>query len=101
MFPLLKQCYASALLTKPQLAGKLVLKFGIVGDPEVGGIVEGAEIAEESDLKDAEMETCVRESLMTLTFDKPPSGGGYVSVTYPILFAPGDPPPEEGGTPAP
>ena len=27
---------------------------------------------------------------MTLTFDKPPSGGGYVSVKYPVEFAPGD-----------
>jgi hypothetical protein len=101
MFPLLKQCYASALERRPELGGRLVLKFGIVGDPQVGGIVEGAEFADESDLKDDEMETCVRESVMTLTFDKPPTGGGYVSVTYPVLFSPGDPPPEEGGAPAP
>ena len=92
MFPLLRQCYDSALKTKPTLAGRLVLKFAIVGDARVGGVVESAEIAEESDVKDDEMRLCVRESLMTLTFDKPPSGGGLVTVTYPILFSPG---PEE------
>lgn len=90
MFPLMKQCYESTLKRRPTLGGRLVLKFAIVGDAQVGGIVEDAHFADESDLKDDEMQTCVRESLMTLTFDKPPTGGGKVTVTYPILFAPGD-----------
>jgi hypothetical protein len=96
MFPLMRQCYESALLRRPALAGKLVLSFAIVGDPRVGGIVEDADFAEESDLKDTEMETCVRESLMTLTFDKPPAGGGKVTVKYPVMFSPGDEEPEAG-----
>ena len=95
MFPLIKQCYDSALKRSPALGGRLLIKFAIVGDPQVGGIVEEAAFADESNLKDEEMETCVRESVMTLTFDKPPSGGGKVMVTYPILFSPGDEPPEE------
>lgn len=90
MFPLLRKCYEGALERRPTLAGKLVLSFRIIGDPSVGGVVEDTGFAEESDLKDAEMETCVRESTMTLTFDKPPSGGGVVSVTYPVLFSPDD-----------
>ncbi len=90
MFPMMKACYNSALARRPTLGGKLILKFGITGDPQIGGVVEDAQFAEESDLKDPEMETCVRESLMSLTFDKPPSGGGYVNVTYPVLFAPVD-----------
>jgi hypothetical protein len=90
MFPLMRSCYEGALKRNPKVAGKLVLAFDIVGDPEVGGIVEGADFTEESTLKDEEMATCVRESLMTLTFDKPPSGGGRVSVKYPVEFAPGD-----------
>ncbi len=95
MFPFLKGCYDGALKRRPRLAGKLVLSFKIVGDPEVGGVVEDADFAEDSDLKDPEMETCVRESLMTITFDKPPSGGGYVTVKYPVLFSPDDEP--DGG----
>lgn len=91
MFPLLKSCYEGALKRRPALAGKLALKFTIVGDPQVGGVVDTAEFADESDLKDSEMETCVRESLMTLTFDKQPSGSGKVDVVYPVLFSPGDP----------
>jgi hypothetical protein len=98
MFPLLKSCYEGALKRKPDLAGKLVLGFTIVGDHDVGGVIEDADVEDDSTLKDDEMETCVRESLMTLTFDKPPSGGGYVTVRYPIAFAPGDePPPDDAG----
>ncbi len=90
MFPIMKECYASALKRQPKLAGKLVMKFAIVGDPQVGGVVEDAEFAPESDLQDDEMQTCVRESLSALTFDKPPEGGGRVTVTYPVLFSPDD-----------
>jgi hypothetical protein len=98
MFPILKQCYGAALKRRPELRGRLVLKFSIVGDPQVGGVVEDASIGEESDLEDPEMETCARESLLALTFDKPPSGGGLVKVTYPVLFSPGDD--EEAGAEA-
>jgi RNA polymerase sigma factor (sigma-70 family) len=99
IFPLLKSCYAGALLRQPKLGGRLVFKFTIVGDPSVGGVVEDADFAEDSDIKDDEMRTCTRESMMTLTFDKPPSGGGYVTVTYPVLFAPGDDEPADAGAP--
>jgi outer membrane biosynthesis protein TonB len=99
MFPLLRQCYESALARRPDLGGKLTLRFTIVGDGDVGGVVEDAEIHESSTIQDEEMETCARESLMTLTFDKPPKGGGYVTVNYPIVFSNGPPPdePSEGG----
>ncbi|APR77399.1 Hypothetical protein A7982_02746 [Minicystis rosea] len=100
MFPLLRQCYEGALERRPKLAGKLVLGFDIVGDPSVGGIVEEASFAEGSTLQDPEMETCVRESLMTLTFDKPPTGGGRVSVKYPVEFAPEGEEPDGGAASA-
>jgi hypothetical protein len=90
IFPLLASCYQEALSRHPTLAGKLVFSFRIVGDPSVGGVIEDAEFAEGSEIKDAEMETCTRESMMSLSLDKPPSGGGYVTVTYPVAFAPGD-----------
>ncbi len=96
MFPFLKGCYADALRRKPKLAGRLVLSFKIVGDSQVGGVIEDAAFADDSDLKDPEMETCVRESLLSITFDKPPEGGGFVKVTYPVLFSP-DEPGSDGG----
>jgi hypothetical protein len=71
MFPLLRKCYEGALARKPTLAGRLVLTFRIIGDPSV-----------------------------TLTFDKPPSGGGEVTVKYPVMFSPGDDDDDDGGAPA-
>jgi hypothetical protein len=97
MFPLLRECYGDALSRQPKLAGKLVLKFAIVGDPSVGGVIEDADFAEESDIQDDEMRSCVRESLMSLTLDKPPEGGGKVTVTYPIAFSPDDDGEDAGG----
>ncbi len=90
IFPLLRECYEEALSRRPKLGGKLILTFTIAGDPSVGGIVEEADFAEESSIQDEEMRTCVRESLMTLTFEKPPEGGGYVTVRYPIEFSADD-----------
>jgi hypothetical protein len=90
IFPLLRSCYEAALARNPKLSGKLVFSFRLVGDPAVGGVIEEAEFGEGSDIEDAEMETCTRESLLSLTLDKPPSGGGYVTVKYPVEFAPGD-----------
>jgi hypothetical protein len=94
IFPLVKECYEQALKRSPKLRGRVIVNFTLVGDPEVGGVVDEGDIDESSDLKDAEMSTCVRESFMTLTLDKPPAGGGTVTVKYPILFSPGD---EEDG----
>jgi hypothetical protein len=99
IFPLLASCYKEALSRNPKLAGKLVFSFRIVGDPSVGGVIEDAEFADGSEIKDAEMETCTRESMMSLSLDKPPSGGGYVSVTYPVAFAPGDDEDDDAGGP--
>ncbi|HEY4116875.1 MAG TPA: AgmX/PglI C-terminal domain-containing protein [Byssovorax sp.] len=99
MFPLLRKCYESALAQRPALAGKLVLDFTIEGDADVGGVVEDADFDDASTLHDDEMRTCVRESLMTLTFDKPPRGGGKVTVKYPLAFSPG-PDPSDSAAPA-
>jgi hypothetical protein len=88
-FPLAKQCYEDALKRTPGIAGKIALHFTIVGDEKIGGIVEDASVGEESTLHDEEFETCMSESMMTMTFP-PPRGGGTVTVMYPIDFSPGD-----------
>lgn len=88
-FPLARQCYEDALRRKPGVAGKVLLKFTIVGDEKIGGIVEESSIGEESTLRDDEFDTCMSESMMSMTFP-PPKGGGTVTVTYPIDFSPGD-----------
>jgi hypothetical protein len=87
--PLAKQCYEAAIERDAGKAGKLVFSFVIVGDDDSGGIVESAETVKGTTLDDEELVTCLRESMLSLSF-APPENGGSVSVTYPFLFDPGD-----------
>jgi hypothetical protein len=89
-FPLARQCYDVASTKNPALAGTIELKFRILGDPSIGGVVSEATLGEGTTIDDPEMQTCMRESMMSITFAAPPHGG-EVSVTYPIVFSPEDP----------
>jgi hypothetical protein len=89
LFPMAKQCYEELLARKPDAGGRLEMEFTIAGDDKIGGIVEEASMAKTSSLTDERMETCVRESLLTLSFP-PPAHDGVVTVVYPIVFGPGD-----------
>jgi len=88
-FPLAKECYQGVLERHPERSGKVALHFTIVGDERIGGIVEEATVGDESTLRDDEFDTCMTESMMSMTFP-PPKGGGSVTVVYPIEFSPGD-----------
>jgi hypothetical protein len=89
LFPLARGCYADALKRDPKVAGKLVLSFSILGDPKIGGVVDKAKLLDDTTIADPELQTCVRESLMSVSFAAPP-GDGEVSVVYPIVFSPED-----------
>lgn len=90
IIPLVKQCYEQALLERPGTAGKLVVRFSIVGDPELGGLVEQSEIVDtEGGAADEGLSTCVRETMYALRL-KAPEGGGRVVVTYPFIFRKSD-----------
>jgi hypothetical protein len=89
LFPMARKCYEDLLARKPDAGGRLEMEFTIAGDDKIGGIVEEASMADTSSLKDEKMETCVRESLLTLSFP-PPAHDGVVTVVYPIVFGPGD-----------
>jgi hypothetical protein len=93
LVPVAIECYESALADEPELAGTLVMSFAIIGDPEVGGVVDEATIAADQSTLDNEfVRECIRESMMAVSFEAPPDGG-RVLVTYPIRFAPD----EDGG----
>jgi hypothetical protein len=85
--PLMIECYETALAADPKLAGKLVMKFSIGGEPEVGGLVESSEVdTEASTITDPGMVECMRETMYALEFAAP-SEGGRVDVTYPFEFS--------------
>ncbi len=90
LMPAAIECYGAALQDNPKLGGKLVMSFAILGEADVGGVVEDAQILdEESTLADPFVRECMRESLMAITFD-PPADGGRLEVTYPFYFEPGE-----------
>jgi hypothetical protein len=93
-FPLARQCYTAALERDPTMGGMIELKFSIVGDARVGGVVESASLGDRTTIGEKEMATCMRESMLSMAF-APPEHGGRVEVTYPIVFSPED---DDGGS---
>jgi hypothetical protein len=92
--PMAKKCYEE-LLTRKDAGGRFEMSFTIVADEKLGGLVEDVD-ADHGDggLADDKMTTCMRESMSSIAF-RPPAHGGTVTVVYPILFSPGDEPPDE------
>jgi hypothetical protein len=84
-----RQCYASLAERVPDAGGTINLAFNIVGNKNIGGIVEQVDVLNKSTLRDPEFVDCMRQSFLSVTFP-PPEGGGMVSVEYPIQFDPGD-----------
>ena len=98
-FPMAEKCYEELLTRKKGAKGRVEMSFTIVADEKHGGILEDVE-ADHKDggLADEKMTTCMRESMSSLAF-RPPAHGGYVTVVYPIEFAPDDPD-EAGAAPS-
>jgi hypothetical protein len=81
----MRLCYERALTTKPNLQGRVSVRFVIAPD----GRVRSASNAG-SDLPDPAVVACVTAAFGALSFPRP-EGGGVVVVTYPIVFRPGTP----------
>jgi len=93
-FPMAERCYLNALAKTPNLRGRIVLNYRIVGDKRVGGVVDTSELGEGTDIQDKGFNECMQQSMLSVTFDAPPEGTKELSVSYPIEFSPDD---EDGG----
>jgi hypothetical protein len=89
LFPLARQCYEQLLERQPDAGGRVTLSYSIVGDAQLGGYVDDTSIdaGAPDDIQDPEMLTCMRESMNSVSF-APPKTGGAVTVDYPIELAP-------------
>jgi hypothetical protein len=86
LLPMVKECYDNALGANPSLSGKLLVKFTIVGDASLGGLVGESTIDHESStIKDPGFEECVTQTMYAAEFPAP-EGGGEVHVSYPFIF---------------
>lgn len=75
LMPLVDECYALARETQPELTGLLVLNVEMIGDEDIGGVVESAVLGPENELVDPALVECVQESLLSVTLPPPPEGG--------------------------
>jgi hypothetical protein len=75
-------CYQKQLQGKPDLDGRIVVRFTIAGT----GQVVSARV-QESTMKDASVESCIAQAFYRWTFPKP-ENSGMVIVSYPFLFHP-------------
>ena len=87
MLPLADECYEQALERTPGLAGGLDLQFEIIGDQDVGGLIETVTLLESSEIRDAEMVECIRETLLSTIFPAPDDSGS-TGVELTLRFSP-------------
>jgi pSer/pThr/pTyr-binding forkhead associated (FHA) protein len=73
-----KFCYERELAARPDLAGRVSIKFIIMGT----GAVQMAAVAE-STIGNPNVENCIAQAVRRWTFPQP-EGGGIVIVTYPF-----------------
>lgn len=78
-----RACYEQGLKTKADLRGTVSVSFVIASDGSVNGASDHG-----STLPDPSVVQCVVRGFSGLAFPRPQ--GGYVTVIYPIEFAPGD-----------
>jgi hypothetical protein len=84
---LLGQCYDLGLAEDASLAGIVTVHFTIVGEPEIGGLLEEVEIVdEETTISQPTIRDCLTQQLYALELDPPPAGmtvDRQLSITVP------------------
>jgi hypothetical protein len=88
VIPLLAECYSEALPRLGHQGGTIELALTIAGEPEVGTLIEQAELSEASPalLTDPELATCLRETIYSVEF-APMTEGESLLVRYPMAFS--------------
>lgn len=75
LMPLVDECYALARHTQPELAGMLVLNFELIGDEDIGGVIESVELGLNTEMTEPSLVECVQESILATTLPPPEEGG--------------------------
>jgi len=75
-----RYCYQNELQSNPELYGRVMVKFAIVGNGQVA-----SSVIESSTLSNSTVETCISRAVRRWLFPKP-EGGGTVIVSYPFVL---------------
>lgn len=84
LLPLTDECLEDARERDPGLDGMLAVEVNIVVEPEVGAIVETVEFSELNELDDQELQTCVRETALSMLLPADESGTQELMFTVPV-----------------
>jgi len=72
---MLGQCYDLGLAEDANLAGFVTIRFTLVGEPNVGGLLERVEIVDaETTITQQTIRDCFTQQLHALELDPPPDG---------------------------
>jgi hypothetical protein len=72
---MLGQCYELGLAEDANLAGTVMIRFTLVGEPNVGGLLERVEIVDgETTITQQTIRDCFTQQLYALELDPPPVG---------------------------
>ncbi len=72
---LLGQCFDLGRTEDPTLAGTFALRFTLVGEPKVGGLLERVDILDENtSITQQTIRDCITQQLYALELDPPPDG---------------------------
>ena len=86
MRPLLEECFSLGRQEQPDLSSAVaIVDFTVVGDDQVGGVIETSGIGEGSKNVSPTMSECIRETMLTLMLP-PPRSHGRAGVVYPFRF---------------
>jgi hypothetical protein len=80
LMPMVTKCHDELRARKPGAAGRISLKFKIINDEKLGGVVDDTQLAADAGplADDERFTTCVTESTMSLAFPPLPQGGSAI-----------------------
>ncbi|MEM7152189.1 MAG: hypothetical protein AAF799_05065 [Myxococcota bacterium] len=85
LMPLTHECIQMAREARPDLAGMLVVDLSIIGDDELGGVVDTVGSGSNNEVLDPDLLECVSESILSITLPPPPQGGrDAIALSMPV-----------------
>jgi hypothetical protein len=88
VIPELKACFEPWLAVRPDLRGKVVVRFAVEPDGDLGKVSQIT--LDESELDQPILETCMLSAIEEIGWERPP-GDAPVVVRYPLVLTPSNP----------
>lgn len=73
--PLADECIEAARERDPELMGMLALGMEVIGDEDLGAVIENVDFPDRNEVIEAELLECIRETAYSTTLPPPPESG--------------------------